>query len=89
MSEEVDARVRLMRERVTLLEAGQGVMPSLRECFVAQLGVSEEVDARVRLMRERVTLEARLQASLVQLQGTLEPILHAALALEQAPVLEE
>ena len=54
----------------------------------AQLGVSEEVDARVRLLRERVSLESALQAGLVQLQGTLEPILHAALA-QQPAALEE
>ena len=50
-----------------------------------QLGVSEEVDARVRQLRERVTLESKLQAELAQLQGTLEPILAAALAQQPAP----
>lgn len=50
-----------------------------------QLGVSDEVDAKLRLLRERVTLEAKLQASLVQLQGTLEPILHAALQKQPQP----
>lgn len=49
--------------------------------------MSEEVDAKMRLLRERVTLEAKLQASLVQLQGMLDPILHAA--LNQQPQTEE
>ena len=58
-----------------------------RSSLCLQLGVSEEVDARVRLLRERVTLESKLQADLAQLQGTLQPILAAALA--QQPELEQ
>lgn len=52
-----------------------------------QLGVSEDVDAKLCLLRERAMLEAKLQTSLVKLQGTLEPILHAALS--QQPVAED
>ena len=49
--------------------------------------MSEDVDAKLRLLRERAMLEAKLQTSLVKLQGMLEPILHAALS--QQPVAEE
>ncbi|KAK9905478.1 hypothetical protein WJX75_000621 [Coccomyxa subellipsoidea] len=63
-----------------------GIANRILDIYAPALGVSEEVDAKMRLLRERVTLEAKLQASLVQLQGTLDPILHAA--LNQQPQTE-
>ena len=45
-----------------------------------QLGVAEDVDMKVRQVREQVKLEAKLQNTLLRLQGSLEPILSVALA---------
>jgi hypothetical protein len=53
-----------------------------------QLGTSDEVDAKIRQLRERVKLETRLQTSLLQLQGMLEPILHNALSHTQPMQVE-
>ncbi|BDA47532.1 U3 small nucleolar RNA-associated protein 15 homolog [Coccomyxa sp. Obi] len=64
-----------------------GITNRILDIYAPALGVSEDVDAKLRLLRERAMLEAKLQTSLVKLQGTLEPILHAALS--QQPVAEE
>ena len=45
-----------------------------------QLGVSEDVDMKIRQVREQVKLEAKLQNTLLRLQGSLKPILSVALA---------
>ena len=53
-----------------------------------QLGVSEDVDMKIRHVREQVKLEAKLQSTLLRLQGSLEPILAVALAARM-PAVEE
>ena len=53
-----------------------------------QLGVSEDVDMKIRQVREQVKLEAKLQGTLLRLQGSLEPILAVALAARM-PAVEE
>ena len=53
-----------------------------------QLGVSEDVDMKIRQVREQVKLEAKLQSTLLRLQGSLDPILAVALAAGM-PAVEE
>ena len=53
---------------------------ALTTCCCLQLGVSEDVDMKIRQVREQVKLETKLQNTLLQLQGSLEPILSLALA---------
>jgi len=48
--------------------------------FLMQLGVSEDVDMKIRQVQEQVKQEAKLQNTLLRLQGSLEPILSVALA---------
>lgn len=52
----------------------------LTDMCCLQLGVSEDVDMKLRQVREQVKLEAKLQNTLLRLQGSLEPILFVALA---------
>jgi len=57
-----------------------GVTERMLDVYGSVVGQSPQVDAKLQLLRERVVVEVRLQQELLMLQGSLEPILTAALA---------
>ncbi|CAK0783260.1 hypothetical protein CVIRNUC_006459 [Coccomyxa viridis] len=65
-----------------------GILNRVLDAYGPALGVSEDVDMKIRQVREQVKLEAKLQSTLLRLQGSLEPILAVALAARM-PAVEE
>lgn len=56
-----------------------GVTHRILDAYAEVVGASEEVDSKLWQLKERIMAEVRVQDSLLEVQGMLEPIIAAAM----------